>query len=269
MSGFSAEWLALRESHDLQARNAAVLAAVAARFTSLDTINVVDLACGAGSTIRALGSHLPARQHWDLVDDDQHLLAVACGRNSGDDVRLNAVPLDLRGNFEAVLDGTKHLITTSALLDLVSETWIDRLVSHVASHALPLYAALTYDGRTEFSPSDPLDEIIISAVNAHQRTDKGFGSALGPSAAAAAISRFEALGYSVAQGQSDWQIGTADHAMQHALLAGWAQAVREIDALPHRDIDDWLARRNEKVESSASAMRVGHVDFFATPMAIR
>ena len=269
MSGFSAEWLALRESHDLQARNPAVLAAVAAGFKSHDAINIVDLACGAGSTVRALGSHLPARQHWDLVDNDQHLLALACGGSRSDDVGLNAVPLDLGGNFEAVLDGTKDLITTSALLDLVSEAWLDRLVRHVASHALPLYAALSYDGRTDFSPSDPLDEIITSAVNAHQRTDKGFGPALGPSAAAEAISRFEAIGYSIVQGHSDWQIGTTDHEMQRALLSGWAQAAREIGALSHRDIDDWLARRNEKVDHNASTMRVGHVDFFATPMAMR
>lgn len=268
MSGFSAEWLALRETHDRQARNPVVLDAVAARFKSLDAVNVVDLACGAGSTIRGLGSHLPARQQWDLVDNDRDLLALACGGNYGSDVRLNAVPLDLGGNFEAALDRTKHLITTSALLDLVSETWLGRLVRHLASHALPFYAALTYDGRTDFFPSDPLDEIITSAVNAHQRTDKGFGPALGPSAVSEAASRFEAAGYSVVQGRSDWQIGTADHAMQRALLSGWAQAAREIEALPHGDIDDWLARRNEKVDRGASAMRVGHVDFFATPMAM-
>ena len=53
----------------------------------------------------------------------------------------------------------------------------------------------------------------------HQRTDKGFGPALGPVGAAAAISRFEALGYSVVQGTSDWVIGTADQEIQNELLA--------------------------------------------------
>lgn len=268
MSGFSAEWLALRESHDMRARNSAVLAAVADRFASLDAINVVDLACGAGSTTRALGPHLPSRQHWDLVDQDQHLLALAC-KGSGGSVTLKAVSLDLTADFEAVLDDTKQLITTSALLDLVSEAWMVRLVSHLASQGLPLYAALTYDGRTGFSPSDPLDEIVSSAVNAHQRTDKGFGPALGPSAAVVAASTFEAAGYLVVQGQSDWAIGPADREMQRELLSGWALAATEIDALPHRDIDDWLSRRKEMVERGDSTLRVGHVDFLATPMAIR
>ena len=94
-----------------------------------------------------------------------------------------------------------------------------------------------------FPPSDPLDTAVTAAVNAHQHTDKGFGPALGPSAAAAAISRFEALGYSVLHGNSDWVIGTADQEIQLELLAGWATAASEIETLPRRDIDNWLARR--------------------------
>ena len=269
MSGFSAEWLALRENYDLRARNPIVLEAVATRFKSHDAVRVVDLACGAGSTVRALSSHLPTRQHWDLVDSDQRLLTLACSGKSIGDVKLNAVPLDLSGNFEVVLDSTKQLITISALLDLVSETWLDRFARDIAARALPVYAALTYDGSINLSPADPLDATIASAVNAHQHTDKGFGPALGPSAAAAAVSMFETLGYSVVHGRSDWLIGTADQEIQLELLAGWASAAREIEALPHCDIDDWLARRKDQVGARVSTMRVGHVDFFATPIATR
>ena len=94
------------------------------------------------------------------------------------------------------------LITISALLDLVSEAWLDRFAGNVAARALPVYAALTYDGRIDLSPCTIRSMRPSSAVvNAHQRTDKGFGPALGPSAAAAAISGFEALGYSVVQRQ--------------------------------------------------------------------
>src|SRR5436190_1510937 len=206
MSGFSAEWLALRESYDLRARNPIVLDAVVASFASLDATNVIDLACGSGSTVRALSPRLPSRQRWDLVDNDQRLLTLACSGKSAGDVRLTAVPLDAT---------------------------------------------------------------IVSAVNAHQRTDKGFGPALGPSATAAAISMFEALGYSVVCGISDWLIGTADREIQLELLAGWATAASEVEALPRCDIDSWLARRKDEVGARASAMRVGHVDFFATPIATR
>ena len=83
MSGFSAEWLALREPYDLRARNPAVLDAVAAALKSHSSVRIVDLACGTGSTLRALGPHLPARQNWKLVDNDLGLLARADGHAAG------------------------------------------------------------------------------------------------------------------------------------------------------------------------------------------
>ena len=66
MTGFSAAWLALREPHDRRARNAEVLDAVASAFAGHASLNVADLACGTGSTYRALSPHLPAQQRWRL-----------------------------------------------------------------------------------------------------------------------------------------------------------------------------------------------------------
>ena len=94
-----------------------------------------------------------------------------------------AVALDLTRDLEAALEGPVDLVTASALLDLVSETWLERLAVETAARSIPLYAALSYDGRIELTPPDPLDAAIVAAVNAHQRTDKGFGPALGPAAA--------------------------------------------------------------------------------------
>ncbi len=53
MSGFSADWLALREPFDLRARSCTVLDAVASYFERRHSVRVVDLACGTGSTLRA------------------------------------------------------------------------------------------------------------------------------------------------------------------------------------------------------------------------
>ena len=268
MSGFSVEWLTLRESYDARARNPAVLHAVASLLRSKSAVRVVDLGCGTGSTLRTLSPHLPLPQHWDLVDNDPRLLNAACSANASQDVSLSAVLVDLNGDVEAALDRPCDLITISALLDLVSEAWLDRFARYM-TRASPVYAALSYDGRIELSPSDPMDAAVTAAVNAHQRTDKGFGPALGPSGAAAAISRFESLGYSVLQGTSDWMIGTADQEMQIELLNGWAAAAHEIESMPGGEIDGWLIRRKAAVDRSASTMRVGHVDFLATPSTMR
>src|SRR5207244_12122847 len=104
------------------------------------SVHVVDLACGSGSTLRTLHPHLPARQHWDLVDNDPDLLALARNHNLDKDVALNTIPLDLNRRFEAALGDNIDLITVSALLDLVSETWLHQFSRAVAARALPLYA---------------------------------------------------------------------------------------------------------------------------------
>jgi hypothetical protein len=263
MSGFSANWLTLREPYDLRARNPAILDAVAAFLEPLSSVRIVDLACGTGSTQRALGPLLPARQNWKLIDNDLGLLARATATPLARHATMTAVPLDLNRDLEAALDGPVDLVATSALLDLVSEAWLDRLAVEIAARAIPLYAALSYDGRIVFTPSDPLDAEIVAAVNAHQRTDKGFGPALGPSAAAFAIARFEALGYSVAHGMSDWAMEAHDLDIQAELLAGWANAAREMGTLSPADITAWLKRRHAAMAEGGSLL-VGHVDFLAT-----
>jgi SAM-dependent methyltransferase len=265
---FTSEWLALREPYDQRARNRDVLAAVAAAFAGQADIAVVDLACGTGSTLRALAPHLPARQTWRLVDNDLSLLARA-GRNAPAGVSVTPTPIDLARDLEAALDGALDLVTTSALLDLVSPEWLERFAVEAAARRLPVYAALSYDGRASLDPVDPLDATIVPAVNRHQRRNKGFGPALGPSAALDAVERFHEIGYAVVQGVSDWVFGPEDREIQTEVLSGWASAVRELDELTLPDIVDWLARRRDLVAAGRATMRVGHVDLFAHPIGAR
>lgn len=269
MTSFSADWLTLRGPFDARARNPSVLDAVAASLAAYSPVRIVDLACGTGSTLRALSARLPRRQNWKLVDNDLGLLARATAAPHPDDVIISGIPLDLNRDLEAALDGPVDLVTTSALLDLVSERWLDRLAVEIAARSIPFYAALSFDGTVELAPRDPLDAAIIAAADAHQRTDKGFGPALGPAAADAAIARFKSLGYSVTHGRSDWVIGPQDPEMQNEILAGWAHAAREIDALTLSDTAAWLTRRRDIVAAGRSSLRVGHVDVFAAPIGTR
>jgi methyltransferase family protein len=269
MSGFSADWLTLREPFDMRARNASVLNAVAASLATYSPVRIVDLGCGTGSTLRALSARLPSRQNWKLVDNDLGLLARAAATPHPADVVISGIPLDLNRDLEAALDGPVDLVTTSALLDLVSERWLERLAVEIAARAIPFYAALSFDGTVDLAPRDPLDAAIIAAADAHQRTDKGFGPALGTAAADAAIARFKSLGYSVTHGRSDWMIGPQDHELQNEILAGWAHAAREIDALTLSDTVAWLTRRRDIVAAGRSSLRVGHVDVFAAPIGTR
>jgi hypothetical protein len=265
VSGFSADWLRVREPYDLRARSREVIAAVAASVGAIPSVHIVDLACGTGATARALTGHLPARQHWRLTDNDLGLLGRVNAMGLADNVKITALPLDLNRDLEAALDGAIDLVTTSAFLDLVSKDWLDRLTTEIAARLIPFYAALTYDGRIETSPSDPADASIIAAVNTHQTIDKGFGPALGPEAASFAIAGFERLGYTVIHRRSDWTIGPSDRDIQLEIFSGWAGAAREIGALSLAETASWLTHRRANVTAGTSSLRVGHVDLFAVP----
>ncbi len=269
MSGFAASWLALREPYDLKSRSTDVLDKVAAAFAGRSSIAVVDLACGTGATLRAIGARLPARQHWRLVDNDLSLLAQAATLARPPERTVASCAVDLARDLELALDGPTDLITTSALLDLVSAAWLERLAVEAAARRLPLYAALTYQGRATLDPAEPFDLEILAAVNRHQRRNKGFGPALGPEAGLRAVRSFERVGYEVVPGGSDWVFDPNDREIQLEVLSGWAQAAGELRDVPASAIAAWLARRRELVAAGRSRMRVGHVDFFASPTATR
>jgi SAM-dependent methyltransferase len=269
MTGFSAQWLALREPYDQLARSASVLDVVEAAFRNQSAVSVVDLACGTGATLRAIESHLPPRQNWRLVDNDLGLLAHAAELGRPPARTVEARTIDLVRDLELALDGAVDLITTSAFLDLVSAEWVERLAVEAAARRLPVYAALTYQGRATFEPAEPFDLEIVAAMNRHQRRDKGFGPALGPEAGLRAVRSFERVGYTITTGASDWIFGREDRDIQREVLAGWAAAAADLGELPSAAIASWLARRRKFVTAGQASMRVGHVDFFAMPTPIR
>src|SRR3954447_20542512 len=82
---------------------------------------------------------------------------------------------------------------------------------------------------------------MMAGANARQPREKGFGPALGPTAAAVAVARFTAVGYAVTHDTADWVIGPRDRDMQNELLTGWAGAGRERAPPPFIQRDHRLA----------------------------
>ncbi len=276
MSGFAADWLALREPADLRARNGTVREAATAPFERHGAATVVDLGCGTGANLRALAMHLPAVQHWRLVDDDPTLLAAARAAlthwadrseqraeglvldKSGKHIDVVFERADLAKSFDDVLASPADLVTAAAFFDLVSQAWIAAFCHALARHALPLYAVLTYDGCEEWSPPHPADAAMRAAFHAHQNRDKGFGPAAGPAAAAIVQAALRSEGYDFVSGPNPWHLDSGDEALIAALAEGAAAAVAETKLVPSADCAAWRQAR-----MAARACTIGHVDLFA------
>lgn len=265
MSGFSAEWLALREPLDLAARSKPVENAFFAALPDRD-LKVLDLASGAGSTVAALSRTGTPAISWTLTDYDADLLTIAASRRY-DRTPANLVTLnaDLAEGLDRLPLLEVDAVTTSAFLDLASEDFLQRLVDAVTSAGKPFLASLTYDGRATFGPPDPLDEALREALNIDQQTDKGFGPALGPQAARRAIDLFAAKGYCVHEGTSDWQIEPGAANFLKEFLSGWARVGCK-QGLDPAEVDRWLELRSQQIAEKRLSMMVGHLDFAALPV---
>ncbi|MEM8628117.1 MAG: class I SAM-dependent methyltransferase [Pseudomonadota bacterium] len=281
MGDFSADWLALRAPADARARSQELiertLAWLSATRDADAPLTIADLGAGSGATVRALAPVLHeagyTAQHWLLLDADADLLAHAANALSTlvPGLRVTPVQLDLAATPTG-WPTRPDLVTCSAFFDLVSQNWVDRFCATLAGDGHALLAFLTYSGTLTLSPPHAHDAAMVDAFNAHQRTDKGFGAALGPDAAGAVAHALTNAGYDVAQRRSDWALAAPEDARLIAeVLDGWAGAALELQAtdgtspsgdagLTAQAITAWRAARTD-----TSAMTVSHLDLLALP----
>jgi len=245
----------------------------------------LDLCTGTGSNLRYLIDRLPGRQTWLAADRDARLLeelptklktwADAHGysmRTEGQvsslrggrcecDVETRAMDLE---RLDAGLFEGRNLVTASALLDLVSESWLRLLATRCREAGATALFTLTYDGRSSCDPVEPEDDMVRELMNMHQKTDKGLGGrAEGPDAWSVAERVFTEAGYRVECAPSNWSIGPPERAFQRMLIEGWARAAVEIAPERADTIADWLRRRLEHLEAGRSRIVVNHVDMVA------
>jgi hypothetical protein len=233
-------------------------------------LRVLDLGTGTGSNIRFLAPLLAGEQHWLAADKEPRLLAEAAARSTLAEppvhVETRALDLGALGPSD-IFDG-RHLVTASALLDLVSERWLEWVAGECRRVGASALFTITYNGRNECEPADADDGRVFELFNRHQRTDKGLGGpAAGPRATEVASRCFQSAGFEVRVEPSDWQIAPDAREFQRQLIEGWASAAGEmlssLNDLRPQFVADWKQRRLDHVAAGRSRLRVGHHDLAA------
>jgi SAM-dependent methyltransferase len=260
---FDAGWLALREPVDHRSRPVELLDPLREAWTTRGWERILDLGAGSGSNLRYLAPHLPGSQRWTLVDHDQGLLDRAVEESPEGDVRVRTLVGDLEHHgLESVADA--HLVTASALLDLVSERWLEGLVARCSARGAGALLALSWDGTMQWSgPAHPDDHLVRSAVREHQLRNKGLGPALGSRAGAVAGRLFADEGYQVRLRPSPWVLTPEDRVLAAALVDGWEEAATEARPADAARIHAWARHRRQGL--STGSLVVGHLDLLALP----
>jgi hypothetical protein len=212
-----------------------------------------------------------------LVDHDAGLLECAERTWGLADVegrtKIRTCCADLADLADEGLQGF-DLVTASALFDLVSGGWIERLVRALATSGACGLFALTVDGRRWFEDADgrliddEADRGMGELFNHHQLRDKGLGESLGPQAAAVLPAALDSAGMRVYVERSDWRLAAGDSAtpgLAAALLDDWARAAAEQAGREQDAVEDWRKCRRAGLETGALGLGVGHVDVLALP----
>lgn len=280
------KWLALREPADFAARSATLTLAVADTLPRDKPLSILDLGTGTGSNVRYLAERLPPQQRWLIVDRDPALLDEVAARmlawgaqrgyktaTEGDRLVVRGARLECHVETRCVDLGTlddaeifsgRDLVTASALLDLVSETWLRALAAQCRASGAAALFALTYNGASRCEPVEPEDNTIRDLLNRHQTTSsKGFGPAVGPDAVGRAHRCFAEAGFRVRREASDWVLAPEARDIQRQLVEGWARAAEEIEPAQVPTFYSWLTRRIAHIDRNRSRITVGHEDLAA------
>jgi hypothetical protein len=115
------------------------------------------------------------------------------------------------------------------------------------------------------NPSDPLDDRLTAAFNAHQRRPTERGRLLGPDALAAAVEQLGQLGTEVLVRSSPWRLGAAQADLAEVWLTGWVGAACEQQPELTAAAEAYARRRLQQATAGQLEVTVDHADLLALP----
>jgi hypothetical protein len=262
-------WLALRQPADAAARAPDLVEHLRRELPPAGRQVIHDLACGTGAMGRWLAPLLPGPQHWVMHDRDADLLQVAAADPPGPAADGTGVTVEAkRSDITRLRPGDladATLITTSALLDMLTEDELAGLVTVCAGAGCPVLLTLSVVGHVELTPADPLDRRVAAAFDDHQRRATDRGRLLGPDAAAHAAAEFGRLGAEVLVRPSPWRLGPLQADLAAEWFTGWVGAACEQDVALGAETDGYTRRRLAQVAAGQLAVTVDHADLLVLP----
>jgi hypothetical protein len=265
----SSGWLALREPADAAARAPDLVEHLNRVLPATDGQVIHDLGCGTGAMGRWLAPLLPGPQQWIVHDRDPELLAVAAVDLPGPAADGAAVIVECkRSDITRLHPGdlaAATLITASALLDMLTEDELARLITVCAGAGCPTLLTLSVVGRVDLTPADPLDRRVSAAFDDHQRRTTEKGRLLGPDAVTLAVKEFGRRGAEVVVRPSPWRLGALQADLAAEWFTGWVGAACEQQVDLAAETGVYTRRRLAQASAGQLAVTVDHADLLVLP----
>ena len=265
----SRRWLALREPADAAARAPDLVEHLRAPPEEKGPRVIHDLGGGTGAMGRWLARLLPGPQHWVVHDRDADLLEIAETNSPGPaadgaPVTVEARQSDITRLQPGELTGA-DLITASALLDLLTEDELARLITVCVDARCPVLLTLSIVDGVQLMPADRLDCRVAAAFDAHQRRATERGRLLGPAAVTVALDQLGRLAAKLLVRPSPWRLGALQADLAAEWFTGWVGAACEQQPELAAETYDYTLRRLAEATAGRLAVTVDHADLLILP----
>tara|TARA_B100001063_G_scaffold174214_1_gene163304 strand:+ start:1605 stop:2477 length:873 start_codon:yes stop_codon:yes gene_type:complete len=280
---FSKSWINMRVEYDNTSRSS-VLIDHLNKISREDEIDLIDLCCGTGSfLIWALNENINLK-NCRLIDNDIKLLKsiksnLRANLKTKYTIQSNTNNLNLlikkrsksvstvlieKSDCDEYSHTNKifHIISYSAALDLMSKSSINIALKKIKKDNI-LYFSLCFNGIVKWTPSNPFDKYVLTFFNNHQRSDKGFGSALGHKSIEFLKKKARDLNLNITVTDSPWIIknkSEKDTVFIKRYILDIRKSLFHMEGIDKNILRKWYEDKKNDLENKKIKLYVGHND---------
>ena len=144
----------------------------------------------------------------------------------------------------------------------MSKSTINNLLKKVQSDC-PLYLSLCFNGKVKWTPSNTMDKYILSFFNNHQRSDKGFGLALGSKSIKYISNKAKKADLMVTIKNSPWEIknlSEKDKIFMKRYILDTKKSLFHMEGIDRNILKLWYEQKRYEIENKKISLYVGHND---------